>query len=277
CLLPLGVADSRVIPDNSITVSSNLPGYPANEARLNSVQGWCASEKRQKNQFVQIDLGQTKKLSAVIQKGTDTGDVTGYFLQYSLDGQRWTMWSSKSRNVSICYHGKCAASVDTQCRDLWGPDMLHVVSCNAIQQDRGQWWIMEVIMDTGEKCRKVTRKGGAGNELVGMVKEGTVCGNNMDCTNQEKCHCQGNLDPEDCLSNSKTSREGRWVDGLSGPSVREFVEEEQRQDIASVTTRHQPTGDETVMEKGSQEQPCNNKKCPAVHSCQHLMSLGKTD
>ena len=27
--------------------------------------------------------------------------------------------------------------------------------------------------------RAASRKGGAGNELVGMVKEGTVCGNNM--------------------------------------------------------------------------------------------------
>lgn len=41
------------------------------------------------------------------------------------------------------------------------------------------------------------------------------------------------------------------ADGLSGPSVQEFVEEEQRQDIASVTIRHQPTEDEIVMENGS--------------------------
>ena len=57
CLLSLGVADSRVVPDNRIKVSSNLPGYPANEARLNSAKGWCAA-KRDKNQFVQVDLGQ---------------------------------------------------------------------------------------------------------------------------------------------------------------------------------------------------------------------------
>lgn len=59
CLLSLGVTDSRSVPDNRITASSSLPGYPANEARLNSARGWCAAEK-DKNQFVQIDFGKVR-------------------------------------------------------------------------------------------------------------------------------------------------------------------------------------------------------------------------
>lgn len=141
CLLSLGVADNQSVPDNRISASSSLPGYPANEARLNSARGWCAA-KKDKNQFVQIDLGkvrmnfthsrveifpnlileekfgyadgklssfkliefQAKKVSAILQRGTDTGDVTAFSLQYSLDGQRWTVWSSKPRtSVSVYY------------------------------------------------------------------------------------------------------------------------------------------------------------------------------
>ena len=37
-----------------------------------------------------LSLLQAKKISAVILSGTDHGDVTGYFLHYSLDGQQWT-------------------------------------------------------------------------------------------------------------------------------------------------------------------------------------------
>ena len=59
CLLSLGVADSQSVPNNRISASSSLPGYPANEARLNSARGWCAA-KQDKNQFVQIDLGKVR-------------------------------------------------------------------------------------------------------------------------------------------------------------------------------------------------------------------------
>lgn len=56
----MGVPDSRSVPDSRISASSSLPGYPANEARLNSAKGWCAA-KKDKKQFVQVDLGQVRK------------------------------------------------------------------------------------------------------------------------------------------------------------------------------------------------------------------------
>ena len=59
CLVSLGVTDSRVISDSRISASSHLAGYPAKEARWHSVKGWCAARK-DKNQFVQIDLGQVR-------------------------------------------------------------------------------------------------------------------------------------------------------------------------------------------------------------------------
>ena len=40
---------------------------------------------------------QVKNVTAIAQRGTDTGDVTAFSLEYSLDGQRWTVWSSKPR------------------------------------------------------------------------------------------------------------------------------------------------------------------------------------
>ncbi|KAJ7394604.1 metalloendopeptidase [Desmophyllum pertusum] len=307
CLLSLGVTDSRVIPDNSITVSSNLPGYPANEARLNSVKGWCAA-KKDKTSLSRLTWGRLKSYQPSFKK-------------------------------AFCYHGKCAASADTQCRDLWGPEASNALSacyqklnveaqgfgtcsprtnlpcakehaacgqlqCNSARSrpvvDYGSYY------DTGEKCRKVTRKGGAGNELVGMVKEGTVCGNNMicvsnrctrvdqlvskrcpktddgkecagkgDCTNKEKCHCQGNLDPETACQTAKQAREGRWGRWSKWTKCTRVCG-------GGTKTRHRFCDSPAPAHGGRdcdgeriQEQPCNNKKCPAVHSCQHLMSLGK--
>ena len=57
CLASLGVADRSVIPDSRILASSHLQGYPAKEARLHSLKGWCAARK-DKKQFIQVDLGQ---------------------------------------------------------------------------------------------------------------------------------------------------------------------------------------------------------------------------
>ncbi|XP_020611781.1 disintegrin and metalloproteinase domain-containing protein 8-like isoform X2 [Orbicella faveolata] len=274
CLLSLGVADNQSVPDNRISASSSLPGYPANEARLNSARGWCAA-KKDKNQFVQIDLGKAKKVSAILQRGTDTGDVTAFSLQYSLDGQRWTVWSSKPRTSLVCYRGKCVPSADTQCRDLWGPEASNAPSacyeklngdaqgfgscspmtnlpcrgrenakCGQLQcysatrtrpvVDYGSYYELKVL-PTGEKCSAASRKGGTGNELVGMVKDGTVCGvnkicvanrctsvdqlvskqcpkasNGLECsgkgvcTSKGKCKCRGNLDPETVCQTGKT-------------------------------------------------------------------------
>ena len=44
-----------------------------------------------------ISFPQVKRLSAIVQSGTNRGDVTAYFLQHSQDGQRWDVWSSKAR------------------------------------------------------------------------------------------------------------------------------------------------------------------------------------
>ncbi|PFX30175.1 Retinol dehydrogenase 8 [Stylophora pistillata] len=117
---------------------------------------------------------------------------------------------------SFCYHGKCTASADSQCQSLWGAgassapracyEKLNVeaqgfgtcsgqtnlpcarrhATCGQLQcssprdrpvVDYGSYYELK-ILPTGEKCRAAIRKGGNGKELEGMVKDGTVCGNN---------------------------------------------------------------------------------------------------
>ena len=60
-MLPLGMANSDIL-DKQITVSSQRTGHPSVEARLQSANGWCAGVT-DKNQFLQIDLGQVTRFA----------------------------------------------------------------------------------------------------------------------------------------------------------------------------------------------------------------------
>lgn len=40
-------------------------------------------------------LSQVKSLTTIVLSGTHHGDVTAFFLYYSQDGQRWTVWRTK--------------------------------------------------------------------------------------------------------------------------------------------------------------------------------------
>ncbi|XP_029206895.2 uncharacterized protein LOC114970596 isoform X2 [Acropora millepora] len=234
CLGSLGVADRNVIPDSRITASSNRPGYPAKEARLLSTKGWCAIQN-DKNQFVQIDFGQVKNLTTIVLSGTHHGDVTAFFLYYSQDGQRWAVWRTKAPAPAVCFNGKCGLSLDTQCRDLWGPEgSSSPAACYRELNRNGQGFgscspqgnlrcedkdtkcgqlqcfsgardspvidygsnYQWIILASKKRCRAVTRKTDNGN--VGMVKEGTVCNKNKICVDN-KCT---RIKKSSCPSNS---------------------------------------------------------------------------
>ena len=91
--LGLGM-ESRKIPDNKITASSELlVSTPAKNGRLNYTAGssWCASTS-DSNPYLQIDLQTLHIICAVSTQGNSQGDqwVQTYTLQSSTDGTTWT-------------------------------------------------------------------------------------------------------------------------------------------------------------------------------------------
>ncbi|RMX54469.1 hypothetical protein pdam_00013189 [Pocillopora damicornis] len=159
CINTLGM-QSGDIKDSQITASSYRPADLPHYGRLHNGKYWCAKEKK-RDEYIQIDLGQLRTVNKILIQGrgnwydwvtgfflyysddgqrwtgySESGDkqhsngrgnwydwVTGFFLYYSDDGQRWTGYSEsgdKQHSNSHCYQGKCSEIHETQCKDLWG-------------------------------------------------------------------------------------------------------------------------------------------------------------
>ncbi|KAK3726284.1 hypothetical protein QZH41_012709, partial [Actinostola sp. cb2023] len=124
CVLPLGM-QSKTISNSQITASSHRNSEHPYNARLESSSYWCAKEKKQ-SEYLQIDLGKVQTISAIaIQGRSNWYDwITGFYIYYSQDGQRWTGYSKSGdaqHSNSHCYLGTCQETHDKQCKDLWGP------------------------------------------------------------------------------------------------------------------------------------------------------------
>ena len=92
---PLGM-ESGAIPDSSITASSTyLPSYPPHSARLNKNRlGW-APKTNAAGEWIQVDLGKVKEVTAVATQGENRVKsywVKSYILQYSNDGKTFTSY-----------------------------------------------------------------------------------------------------------------------------------------------------------------------------------------
>ena len=85
--------ESRSIPDNNITASSEKSGNPAKNGRLNSGSSWCAGASNS-NPHLQIDLQILHIICAVSTQGNSQADewVKTYTLQSSIDGSSWTKY-----------------------------------------------------------------------------------------------------------------------------------------------------------------------------------------
>ncbi|XP_068727258.1 uncharacterized protein [Montipora capricornis] len=142
--------------------------------------------------------------------------------------------SCQGEGEAICFKGGCSSSLDSQCRDLWGPEALSAptacynelnrngqgfgacssrgnvpcgkshTKCGQLQcytnardwpvVDYGNYYELKVLA-TGDRCRAVSRKTSGGN--VGMVKEGTACKNNKICV-ANKCTGVKQSSSNDC-------------------------------------------------------------------------------
>ncbi|XP_066014963.1 zinc metalloproteinase-disintegrin-like atrase-A [Pocillopora verrucosa] len=123
CVEPLGMQNGE-IKDRQITASSVRGQELAYYARLRGKKYWCAKAKS-KTEYLQVDLGKVKTVSKILMQGRGNWYdwVTGFFLYYSSDGQRWKTYSAsgdEKQSDSFCYLGKCSETLDTQCKDLWG-------------------------------------------------------------------------------------------------------------------------------------------------------------
>ena len=97
-VIPVGVSDPRIIPDNQMTASSEYEDRCCSPAygRLNDVRGdgWCSLVSDSTTDWLQVDLGTTLQVCAIATQGSVHGDgwVTVFKLSYSLDGKNWTIY-----------------------------------------------------------------------------------------------------------------------------------------------------------------------------------------
>ena len=83
--------ENGLIPDERITASGAIPGYPASFGRLNDVRGsWCALWDNA-NKYLQIDLQSLHVICAVSTQGNPVGYwwVEKYTLESSIDNKTW--------------------------------------------------------------------------------------------------------------------------------------------------------------------------------------------
>ncbi|KXJ05518.1 Coagulation factor VIII, partial [Exaiptasia diaphana] len=107
CLDALGM-EAKAIPDSSITATSSLDGISGpKEARLhnprvsgvsglsNSRGGWSPSVNNN-NQYLQIDLGSTFRITGIATQGVESTSewVTSYKIEYSSDKTSWHFYQN---------------------------------------------------------------------------------------------------------------------------------------------------------------------------------------
>ena len=51
------------LPDSALSASKSDGSHPPKEARLNTGKAWCAPKNSGKKQYVQVDLGQVRKIN----------------------------------------------------------------------------------------------------------------------------------------------------------------------------------------------------------------------
>lgn len=89
--------EDESIPDENITSSNNVSGYPASEGRLGHSGGWCADPSDKG--YLQITLNTIFYICAVATQGhsvTATAYVMTYKLQLSTSENQWDYYRDKN-------------------------------------------------------------------------------------------------------------------------------------------------------------------------------------
>ncbi|XP_066014989.1 uncharacterized protein [Pocillopora verrucosa] len=250
CIDPLGM-QSGDIKDSQITASSYRPADLPHYGRLHNGKYWCAKDKK-RDGYLQVDLGQLRTVNKILIQGRGNWYdwVTGFFLYYSDDGQRWKGYSEsgdKQHSNSHCYQGKCSEIHETQCKDLWGAtaknadercynilntkadgygtcDPLRNVSCAARNVLCGQLQCEDnrdkPVVDYGWTYTKISIDNGKQCSAAtlksiddigeGMVREGTKCGDDKMCVDNQ-CQTFDSLNVGKCPVMNNKECGGRGV------------------------------------------------------------------
>ena len=97
---PLGM-ESKKIPDIEITASSTYAGdYYPYYARPGSDKCWYPENGKQKNSWIQVDLGKLTRLAGLETQGCASGWTKTYSLSFSADGKRW--FSHANGTLKVC-------------------------------------------------------------------------------------------------------------------------------------------------------------------------------
>lgn len=96
-MIPVGISDPRIFPDNWMTASSQAKNRcrPAN-GRLNGMRGdgWCTVVENSATDWLQVDMGTRIQVCAVATQGDVNGNewTTVFKLSYSSDEKNWTTY-----------------------------------------------------------------------------------------------------------------------------------------------------------------------------------------
>lgn len=84
-----GIDNSQISASSETSIESSK--YGPQSARLNNMYVWRANENRTEGEYIQIDLGQLKTLTAVAVQGDENGLswVTSFTIKNSNDNQTW--------------------------------------------------------------------------------------------------------------------------------------------------------------------------------------------
>nr|XP_015217385.1 PREDICTED: macrophage mannose receptor 1-like [Lepisosteus oculatus] len=88
CVRGLGMEDGT-IPSTRLSASSSSSNHSPDSARLNGNSCWMPSSPA--NSWIQVDLGETKKVTGIVIQGCPDADhwVTSFKVQSSMDGRTW--------------------------------------------------------------------------------------------------------------------------------------------------------------------------------------------
>ena len=137
--------ESRAILDSQISASSEYASnYAAQQGRLNfqaggGLAGGWASRDRDSNQWLQVDLGSTTRVTLIATQGrTDSNQwVKRYKLQYRDDGQQaFTFYRENGHNSdTVRTYNLNQSSIPRTCEfHTWPqlikrPNVIHWISC----------------------------------------------------------------------------------------------------------------------------------------------------
>ncbi|XP_078352126.1 uncharacterized protein LOC144636802 [Oculina patagonica] len=75
CLrFPVGISDSFMIPDGSISATNSDPSYAATKVRMSDPSAWCLPDGQSGSPNLEVDFGENVLVCAVETRGYDSGD-----------------------------------------------------------------------------------------------------------------------------------------------------------------------------------------------------------